>query len=166
MPDDLLLQPFRFRVEFFKAGESFLDPAKLPICAGAFSEVSGIEAAMEAKTVREGGRNVGEHQLPGRVTFQPITLKRGMTPAPHLWRWFELVAGGSYAIRLDARLVVLGPGDDPLEGPGLMEWRMRSCLPTRFRAPSFQAKDHEVAVEELQFVHEGLSLEVTGRAAA
>ena len=38
---------------------------------------------------------------------------------------------------------------------------MRDCLPTRFRAPTFQAKDHEVAVEELHFVHQGLSLEPT-----
>lgn len=166
MPDELLLQPFRFRVEFFQAGQGFAAGSKVPICAGAFSEASGLEASMEPKTFREGGHNFGDRQLPGRVTFQPVSLKRGVTPAPHLWRWFELVAGGSYAVRLDARLVVLGPGDDPLEGPGQMEWRLRNCLPTRFRAPTFQAKDSEVAVEELQFVHEGLSLTLSAGAAA
>ena len=161
MSDGILLQPFRFRVDFFQAGKDFVFDARIPLCAAAFSEASGLEATMEPKTFREGGRNVGDRQLPGRVTFQPVVLKRGVTTVQHLWRWFELVAGRRYAIRLDARLVVLGPGADPMTAPGQLEWRMRDCLPTRFRAPTFQAKDHEVAVEELHFVHQGLSLEAT-----
>jgi phage tail-like protein len=156
--DDVLLQPFRFRVDFFEPARGANDGARLPLCAAAFSEASGLEATMEPKTVREGGRNVGERQLPGRVTFQPVVLKRGVTTTQHLWRWFELVAGRRYAIRLDARLVMLGAGEDPLSSPGQLEWRMQDCLPTRFRAPTFQARDHEVAVEELHFVHQGLSL--------
>lgn len=159
MSDDLLFQPFRFRVEFFQGGRGFDSGAKIPLCAGAFAEASGLEASMEPKAIREGGRNFGDRQRPGRVTFQPVVLKRGVTPAPHLWRWFELVAGGRYAVRLDARLLLMGPGDDPLTAPGRFEWRMRNCLPTRFRAPTFQARDNEVAIEELHFVHEGLSLE-------
>jgi phage tail-like protein len=159
--DDFLLQPFRFRVDFFDAGKDFARDSRVPLCAAAFAEASGLEATMEPKTFREGGRNVGDRQLPGRVTFQPVVLKRGVTRIQHLWRWFDLVAGRRYAIRLDARLVVLGAGDDPLTSLGRLEWRMRDCLPTRFRAPTFQAKDHEVAVEELHFVHQGLSLEPT-----
>jgi phage tail-like protein len=90
-----------------------------------------------------------------------VILKRGVTPTQHLWRWFELVAGGRYAIRLDARLVHLGPGEDPETCRGALEWRMANALPVKFRAATMTAASaNEVAVEELHFVHEGLALVV------
>jgi phage tail-like protein len=41
-----------------------------------------------------------------------------------------------------------------------MIWKMRKALPTRFKAADLNAKATEVGVEELQFVHEGLSLDL------
>ena len=161
MADDLLLHPFRFRVDFFAGtGPVAAGGEAVPLCSGAFSEVSGLEATMEPKAIKEGGWNRGERQRAGRVGFSPVVLKRGVTPVQHLWRWFDLVAGGRYAVRLDARIVHLGPDsflDDALDGSGRLEWRLQGCLPTRFRAPTFDARGNEVAVEELHFVHEGLS---------
>lgn len=167
MNGDDLLQPFRFRVEFFEpSAAGFAAGEPQPLCGGAFSEVSGLEATMEPKAIKEGGRNYGDRQRAGRVTFATVILKRGVTPVQHLWRWFELVAGGRYAIRLDARLVHLGPGEDPETGRGALEWRMANALPVKFRAATMNAASaNEVAVEELHFVHEGLSLVQPGRGA-
>lgn len=61
---------FSFRVEFID------DKKKSHICY--FQEVSGIEAKRDMMEVKEGGRNTQELQLPERVSYDPLVLKRGM----------------------------------------------------------------------------------------
>src|SRR5262245_38921122 len=71
------------------------------ICRGAFSEVSGLEATMEPKAIKEGGRNYGVNQRAGPVTFATVVLKRGIaTVAPDrkttvrdAWCWWSLFTG-------------------------------------------------------------------------
>lgn len=156
------LHVFRFRVDFFLSTEDAnAQGDRVPLCSGRFAECTGLEATMEPKTIPVGGRNVGAVQRAGRVSFATVILRRGLTPAAHLWAWFELVAGGAYAYRLDAEVVLLPPGGTP-EGPGTLTWKMRRALPTKFKAADFNAKAAEVGVEELHFVHEGLSLEPGG----
>ena len=164
MTDEVLLSAFRFRVSFFEAAAGGLeDGSAQPLCAGAFSEASGLEATMEPKAIREGGWNHGDRQRAGRVTFATVILKRGVTSTQHLWRWFDLVGGGRYAIRLNAHLIHFGPGEDPEGARGTLEWKMRNALPVKFRAATMNAASaNEVAVEELHFVHEGLSLVSSG----
>ncbi len=67
---DYPLPVFRFMVNFTQANNS----ADKPLCAGAFSECSGIEATMEPKTIKVGGQNYGEVQRFGRVSFATIIL--------------------------------------------------------------------------------------------
>ena len=77
MTDPLALRefvPFRFVVTLYPEGGS----TKNPLCAGAFSEVTGFEFTMTPKTIQEGGRNWGEVQLAGTTKFAPITLKQIM----------------------------------------------------------------------------------------
>ena len=71
--------PFRFRVALYDGEGGRL------LCRGAFSEVSGLEATMAPKTLREGGRNWGEVQLAGPTSFAPVILKRGITEVADLW---------------------------------------------------------------------------------
>lgn len=160
---DALLHVFRFRVDFYADYVDVGDPqGYIPVCSGQFSECSGIEATMEPKAIREGGHNYGDRQRAGRVTFGTVILKRGVTSAQHLWKWFDLVAGGKTAIRLHARLVHLAMGQDPTSGSGVLEWQMLNALPTKFRAATYDANAREVGVEELHFVHEGLSMQRGG----
>src|ERR1700760_4458613 len=65
------------------------------LCAGAFSEISGLEASMGMKSIKEGGCNYGVHQRAGQVSFAAVVLKRGMTSARDLWRWWALFAGAA-----------------------------------------------------------------------
>lgn len=154
-----LLPTFRFRVEFVDAGAG---GEAAPLCAGAFSECSGLEATMEPFAIREGGWNGAQRQRAGRVSHATVVLKRGVTATAHLWRWFELVGGGAYALRLHARVVHLAPGEDPETGAGALVWRMANALPVKFKAADFSAQGDAVAIEELHFVHEGLSLQQPG----
>lgn len=143
--------PFRFRVALYDGEGGRL------LCRGAFSEVSGLEATMAPKTLREGGRNWGEVQLAGPTSFAPVILKRGITEVADLWNWFDVSTRQSnHALRLSGTIDVYHPQDP--DKP-LLRWRITNALPTRFKGPDLSSTASQVAIEELQLVHEGLELE-------
>lgn len=154
-PNDNALFPlhlFRFQVEFH---EQMLGPAgkgrEVPLCSGAFAECSGLEATMEPKVIKEGGRNWGAAQRAGQVTFSTVILKRGMTTTRDLWKWFDLVGNGAFAQRMTVKVTVFDNA-----GSGMWAWVLRQALPIKFKAADLNAKASEVAVEELHIAHEGL----------
>src|SRR3982751_6445672 len=81
------LHLFNFLVELRQQGQT----AAPPLCSAAFSECTGLEATMEPKVIKEGGRNYGAVQRVGLVTFATVVLKRGITTQRDLWKWFDLV---------------------------------------------------------------------------
>jgi phage tail-like protein len=146
---------FRFVVEFSEDSlDSHGNQQPVAICQGAFSEVSGLEATMEPKVIKEGGRNYGAAQRAGPVTFSTVILKRGMTSTRHLWRWFELISNGAYAYRLSVSITMLD-----LAGQPLLTWRLEKAMPVKFKSADLNATNNEVAIEELHLVHEGLRLD-------
>jgi len=108
------------------------DDAATPLVAASFAECDGLEMTQEIKTVREGGNNGAQIRLAGPAAFGTITLRRGMTGNFDLWAWFS-----------DERARFL----------------LRRCLPLRLKAPTLNARDGIVAVEELQILCETLTLQ-------
>jgi phage tail-like protein len=151
---------FNFHVKLMER-----DGGSRVLCQGAFSEVSGLEATMAPKTLKEGGRNWGEVQLAGPVSFAPVILKRGITGVGDLWAWWDAVTrGANYALRYTGLIEVHGPALERRE-PRFV-WRLADVLPTRFRGPDLSASAAQVAVEELHLVHQGLRLLRPGEAGA
>lgn len=154
--DDTPLHVFRFEVSFKRdsldptAGEPS-QPATL--CSGAFAECSGLEATMEPKLIKSGGLNYGAAQRAGPVTFATVVLKRGMTKTSDLWTWWQLVAGGKTAYRLEAEIAVKNAADETM-----FTWVLSRVLPVKFKAADLNAKGNEIGIEELHLAHEGLRL--------
>jgi phage tail-like protein len=146
---------FRFEVEFDRAAVqgSAAGRGAVALCAGAFSECTGLEATMEPKVIKEGGRNYGAAQRMGQITFATVVLKRGMTKNRDLWRWFWTVGQGGYALRLNATVVMRDEGGDEV-----MAWQLLRALPVKFKAADLNARGTEVGIEELHIAHEGLKL--------
>lgn len=149
---DLLtpLHAFRFLLRFTRSGG---EGGQEDVCGGAFAECSGLESSMEPKLIRAGGLNYGAVQRAGPVSFATVVLKRGMTRTPDLFRWYQLVAGGSYAWRLSAELVVLDSAGKPA-----LTWGLDNCLPVKFKAADLNARGTDIGIEELHLAHEGLRL--------
>jgi phage tail-like protein len=168
------LHVFQFVVKFyedtFDANQTAVtDGTEITLCSGSFSECSGLEATMEPAVIREGGRNYGDLQRAGRVTFGTVILKRGITTNKDLWRFWGLVNGGGYSYRLRTTIelrdsavrmppppsatsrVVRGENADVS-----FRWMLRRCLPVKFKAPDLNATSTEVGIEELHLAHEGL----------
>jgi phage tail-like protein len=147
---------FNFQVDFY---EDPLDSAhnltqNLYLCGGAFSECTGLEATMEPKVIKEGGRNYGAAQRAGPVTFATVILKRGMTTNRDLWRWFEMINSDSaYAYRLAAYITLNNAASEMV-----MTWKLINVMPIKFKAADMNAKATDVGVEELHLAHEGIEL--------
>lgn len=153
---DYPLPVFRFQVKFSISTENSGVSGERLLCGGAFSECSGLEATMEPKAIKAGGHNYGEFQRAGRVNFSTIILKRGVTKNRDLWQWFQLVGNGAYAYRLKAEITLFDFAKTEERKP-IMSWEMSNALPTKFKAADFNSTFTQVAIEELHFVHEGLS---------
>jgi phage tail-like protein len=169
-----LFIPFRFKVTLYSADKAGgataakTDQAARKesgdlLCAGLFSEVSGLELSMEPKTISEGGRNWGDIQRSGPTTFAPIVLKRGVTTVNDLWSWFDVsTRGANYGYRLRGEIEVLGnpATGQAAAGPvAIMKWNISNALPVKFKGPDLSSTASQVAIEEIQLVHEGLELE-------
>jgi phage tail-like protein len=157
------------------------------VCGGAFAECDGLEMTLEPRTIREGGRNYGPVHLAGPVSYGQLSLKRGMTANMDLWNWFDLMVGPSGSGGLLGGLgvpssVSLGPGGigtssgtgTPtgalrataeivmLAADGVTEqvhFTLTGCLPVKLKAPSLNAKEGLIAVEELSLVYESMKVE-------
>ena len=160
---------FRFNVEFARVtldghgGVVDQEGLALPICEGRFSEITGLEASLEPKTIKEGGANYGAHQRAGQVSFGTVVLKRGVTLDRDLWKWWSLFAGasddgnsnqmanGAYAQRLRVTIML-----ESSSGTPAMTWRLDRAMPVKFKVADFNGRASDVGIEELHLVHEGL----------
>jgi phage tail-like protein len=126
-----------------------------PLCDSEFAECDGLEMTMEPKTIREGGNNTQQIHLAGPVTYGNLTLKRGMTSNLDLWKWFSLAAGNQ-ARGLTANGVILmrnGAGIDK------MRFTLTGCLPIKMKAPALNAKEGNLAIEEMQIAYRWFTVE-------
>ena len=109
----------------------------------------------EPKTIREGGNNSRQIHLSGPVSYGQLTLKRGMTVNFDLWRWFEDVHQ-SKSLRASGQILML-PSHQASETADVI-FSITGCYPIKLKAPALNAKDGEIAIEELQIVYETLSV--------
>jgi phage tail-like protein len=148
---------FRFHVHFTLdpiAGGGGGGGQAQPVCGGAFAECTGLEATMEPKVIKEGGRNYGAAQRAGPVTFGTVILKRGLTSTRDMWTWFDLVTNQHmFARRLAATINVYDTS-----GKAVLAWRLSRAMPVKFKGADLNAKGTEVGVEELHLAHEGLTM--------
>ena len=143
------LNVFRFKVVV--AGDSIAPGPPGASAEMSFAECTGLEATVEPKTIKEGGRNYGAAQRAGQVSFATVVLKRGVTTDRSLWQIFNGSTSGKYAPRLQVTITLLDGGMQPI-----MNWQLTHAMPVKFKFADLNAKAADVGIEELHFVHEGL----------
>jgi phage tail-like protein len=146
------LHVFRFHVQF--RADSLTgsgDSDEVDVCQGAFAECTGLEATMEAKSIKEGGRNTGTAQRAGQTNFATVVLKRGISGNRMLWGIFNAFSSGSFAPRLQVTINLFD-----LDGTAVMAWQLRRAMPVKFKFADLNARGAEVGIEELHLAHEGL----------
>jgi phage tail-like protein len=122
---------------------------------GAFSEASGLTADGDAVDYREGtDQQSNVRKLPGLRKFPALVLKRGYTQDGSLWAWHANIVNGqpdrrnvTIVLKNEARLPVL-------------RWHAENAWLNKIEGPSFKASGNEVAIESVELLHEGLTIEV------
>ena len=82
--------------------------------SGYFTNVGGIGSETEVVTQKVVNPDSGEtiiQQIPGRLTWTPVTLKRGVTSAMDIWEWRQLVVEGKIDdARTNCSIIAYAPG--------------------------------------------------------
>lgn len=118
-----------------------------------FRECSGLDSTQKSVEYREGMDPPTMRKIPGLVSYSNITLQRGITNNDELWRWRENVMKGNID-RREVSIVLLNE-----KAQEKIRWNLTNCWPTSWKAPSLNATTDEVAIESLEFVHEGITVD-------
>jgi phage tail-like protein len=129
------------------------------LCNAAFSDCDGLDMTMDVKTIREGGNNTQQIRLIGAVNYGTVTLKRGMTDSFDLWDWFDAQQHGTPKqlrtdFRGDAEIVIMSSDHQKEQ----VRFVLKKVLLAKLKAPTLNAKDGVIAIEEMQLVYESMTL--------
>jgi phage tail-like protein len=127
-----------------------------PLCDAAFAECDGLEMTMEPKIVESATVTNRQQRLIGPMKYGQITLKRGMTSNLQLWQWFAQTRPGS-VLTAHGQITMWDSGGTPA-----IQFTLQGCLPVKMRAPSLNAREGLIAIEELGLVCEQFSVSMPG----
>jgi phage tail-like protein len=146
------LHVFRFHVDFFTDSLSDDDShEQFSVCSGSFAECTGLEATMEPKVIKEGGRNYGAAQRAGGTTFATVVLKRGISSNQNLYQIFNSVSTGYFAPRMQVTINLFD-----IDGSAILAWQLDRAMPIKYKFADLNSRNSEVGIEELHLAHEGL----------
>ncbi len=124
---------------------------------GSFSEVSGLEAAVDPIDYRYGSDDIHARKLPGLKKFTNITLKRGITGDIDFWKWIVEGLKGKVR-RVQGSISLLDEARQPV-----LQWKFTRGWPCKWTGPGLNAKNNEIALETLEICHEGLAIDGDGQ---
>ena len=122
------------------------------IVRAAFHEVSGLDSSVDVIEHRE-GNDLTMRKYPGQVKYSNITLKWGLADDTDLYQWhLQWVTGDPAATRRTGSVVLY----DRQGKTELARWNFVNAWPARYTAASLNAEANDIAIEVLEFAHEGV----------
>lgn len=150
------LLTFMFAID----GTIKLSSGDLPL-DGYFTEISGLSEETEVvalKSVTPAGNEIGKPMkftLPGRISREPITLKRGLTTDLTFWHWWGLVKQGDMqAARTNISITMYNRQLVPV-----IKWDLTEAWPSSIVMPDFSGGESDFGVEELTLTYKSLAFE-------
>lgn len=120
---------------------------------GAFRECTGMGSENEVVEYKASGPK-GEFiikKVPGRMKWNNITLKRGITDAMDMWKWRKMVEEGNIeGARRNGSIAMYNQA-----GVEIARWDFVNAWPSKLNGPTANANNNEVGIEELEITHEG-----------
>ena len=122
-----------------------------------FSEVTGLNVEVQPIEYRDGlSPEYSPMKMPGMKKYGNITLKRGVFKGDNeFYDWLNSVKLNKIE-RRDITISLLDEDHNPL-----VVWTVVNAWPSKVTFPDMKATGNEVAVEQLELVHEGISVENT-----
>lgn len=120
-----------------------------------FTEVSGLDFETEVIEYRDGASpEYHKLKMPGMQKFSNITLKRGTFAGDNeYYQWWNTVKLNTIE-RRDLTISLLNENHEPV-----VVWKIKNAWPVKVQSTDLKADGNEVAIESMELVHEGLTVE-------
>lgn len=132
------------------------------LSSAGFSEISGLDATMDVETYDAGGYNSASLKFPGRIKWANLVFKRGVlawrdpSDTSDFWTWLQSYLDGN-GIRKDGTITLQNEA-----GEAALTWGWQRGLPVKWTGATMNASTSQVAIEQLEIAHEGLTLVQSG----
>lgn len=119
-----------------------------------FQEVSGIDVETQAIEYRHGNSPVFlPIKMPGLQKSGNVTLKKGVFKGDNsFWDWFNQIKMNTIK-RVPVTIKLLDESGNPI-----MTWSFTNAFPTKITATDMKSDGNEVAIEQLEFAYETLTI--------
>ena len=120
-----------------------------------FTEVSGLDVESEVVEYREGSSpEYSKIKMPGMQKYSNITLKRGTFKSDNeYFKWWNTVKLNTIE-RRDVTISLLNEEHQPV-----ITWKVKNAWPSKIQSTDLKADGNEVAIESMELVHEGLTIQ-------
>ncbi len=119
-----------------------------------FQEVSGLDIEAQPIEYRHGDNPVfSTIKMPGMVQSSNVTMKKGVFKSDNkFWDWYNQIKMNTIK-RVPVTISLLDEAGAPT-----MVWTLSNAWPTKITSTDLNAEGNEVAVEEIEIVHEGVTI--------
>jgi len=122
---------------------------------GYFTQVGGIGSETEVIAQKIVNSETGEtliRQIPGRLTWTPITMKRGLTSSVDIWKWREEVVSGKIE-KARTNCSIIAYSQDQKE---IARWNLENAWPSKVVGPEMDSGSTNYMIEDVTLQHEGV----------
>jgi len=122
------------------------------VITGYFTECSGLGSENEVITQNATSENGQEvvFQVPGRLKWENIVLKRGITSSMDFWDWRKKVEEGDWESARKGGSIIMY--DSKLVAQA--RWNFERAWPSKISGPQPKADSNEIGLEEITITHE------------
>lgn len=118
------------------------------------TEISGSDATFDVIEYREGDwQGITPRKLSGLIKYGNITIKHGVTSDMTIYNWLSAFIDGSTTP--DVHKITITALDYDMT-TAVASWTLENAWPCKYTAPDFNATGSEVAIEQIEFAHEGV----------
>ncbi len=124
------------------------------VASAGFAEADLPAGRIETLEYREGGdKTSAARKLPGRVSYENVVLRRGLSGRTDLYDWWRAVRDGTLD-RRNAAIVLLDEARSPVQ-----RWLLRDAWPVRLAYTRLDGLGNEIAIETLELTYESFATE-------
>ncbi len=119
-----------------------------------FQEVTGLSAETQDIEYRGGSSRVySTAKMPGILKFLNVTLKKGIFKGDkNLWDKYNLIKMNNFK----RSQVIISLLDESQNAS--MSWSLSNAFPVKMTVTDMKSNGNEIAIESIEFAHEGLSI--------
>ena len=129
----------------------------------AFQKVSGLKTSVEVVDYREGNMPDRVQKIPGMMSYDTVTLERGLSNDSDFKNWVEKVckvsdggsttmpAGGSADYARQVTITLYNK-----QGQAVKEYKLLDAFPSEYTIGDFDASSNDVVISTIVLQHHGI----------